>query len=121
METHVMETQDTPLPPVQADTPLDEGTADSKWFSRNWFNQNQDLLLMIASGLAIGGLGMWLSFLGNPRNAGICISCFMENLAGALSLRQSSKKAVLFVSADRQLLRAAKAEGLRVLDPETAP
>ncbi len=42
-------------------------------------------------------------------------------LAGALSLRQSSKKAVLFVSADRQLLRAAQAEGLRVLDPETAP
>lgn len=41
---------------------------------------------MTATGLAIGGLGIWLSFLGNPRNAGICISCYMENLAGALSL-----------------------------------
>jgi YedE family putative selenium metabolism protein len=46
---------------------------------------------MIASGLAIGGLGMWLSYLGNPRNAGICISCFMENLAGALSLHGNAR------------------------------
>jgi len=42
-------------------------------------------------------------------------------LAGGLALRQSSKESVLFVSADRQLLRAARAEGLRVLNPETAP
>jgi YedE family putative selenium metabolism protein len=46
---------------------------------------------MMASGLAIGGLGVWLSFLGNPRNAGICISCFMENLAGALSLHGNAR------------------------------
>lgn len=42
-------------------------------------------------------------------------------LAGGLSLHQSSKEPVLFVSADRQLLRAAQAEGLRALNPETAP
>jgi hypothetical protein len=36
-------------------------------------------------------------------------------------LQQSSKESVLFVSADRQLVRAARAEGLRVLNPETAP
>jgi predicted nucleic acid-binding protein len=39
-------------------------------------------------------------------------------LAGGLSLQQSSKESVLFVSADRQLLRAAQTEGLRVLNPE---
>lgn len=41
-------------------------------------------------------------------------------LAAALNLQQVSATPVLFVSADRQLLRAAKAEGLKVLDPETA-
>jgi predicted nucleic acid-binding protein len=41
-------------------------------------------------------------------------------LAAALSLQQTSKIPVLFVSADRQLLRAAQAEGLKVLDPERA-
>ena len=39
-------------------------------------------------------------------------------LAAALSLQQGGKEPVLFVSADRQLLRAAQAEGLKVLDPE---
>jgi len=39
-------------------------------------------------------------------------------LAGALSLQQTSSVSVTFVSADRQLLRAAKAEGLQVIDPE---
>lgn len=40
-------------------------------------------------------------------------------LAGALGFQQFSSLPVLFVSADRQLLRAARAEGLKVLDPET--
>ncbi len=39
-------------------------------------------------------------------------------LAGALNLQRVSSIPVLFVSADRQLLRVAKAEGLNVLDPE---
>jgi predicted nucleic acid-binding protein len=42
-------------------------------------------------------------------------------LAGALGLQQSLKEKVLFVSADRQLLQAAQAEGLRALNPEMAP
>lgn len=41
-------------------------------------------------------------------------------LAGALNLQQNTNIPVLFVSADRQLLRAARAEGLKVLDPERA-
>jgi uncharacterized protein len=39
-------------------------------------------------------------------------------LAAALSLQQGGNEPVLFISADRQLLRAAQAEGLKVLDPE---
>ncbi len=39
-------------------------------------------------------------------------------LAGALGLQQAFKERLLFVSADRQLLQAAQAEGLRVLNPE---
>jgi uncharacterized protein len=77
-----METQ-TLLPPL----PTEETLADEEC----WLRRHQDLLLMIATGLAIGGLGVWLSFLGNPRNAGICISCFMENLAGALSLHGNAR------------------------------
>src|ERR1035441_10036889 len=88
METHLMETQATLPSPGIADTPVDNPSPLS---NPGWFSRNQDLLLMIASGLAIGGLGMWLSFLGNPRNAGICISCFMENLAGALSLHGNAR------------------------------
>ena len=42
-------------------------------------------------------------------------------LAGALSLQQSLKEPVLFVAADRQILQAARAEGLRTLNPETGP
>jgi predicted nucleic acid-binding protein len=42
-------------------------------------------------------------------------------LAGALGLQQTLKEPVLFVSADRQLLQAAQAEGLRALNPEMAP
>ncbi len=78
METQLIETSPPELEPVLEDTP-------------SWLSRNQDLLLMIASGVAIGGIGVWLSFLGNPRNAGICISCFMENLAGALSLHGNAR------------------------------
>jgi len=39
-------------------------------------------------------------------------------LAGALGLQQTVKEPVRLVAADRQLLLAARAEGLRVLNPE---
>ena len=42
-------------------------------------------------------------------------------LAGALGLQQALKEPVLFVAADRQILQAALAEGLRTLKPETGP
>ena len=71
--------------------PVELGTDDTSIDNPGWWNRNLDLLLMIAAGCAIGGIGVWLSFLGNPRNAGICISCFMENLAGALSLHGNTR------------------------------
>jgi hypothetical protein len=40
-------------------------------------------------------------------------------LAGAKSLRTALKEPVLFVAADKQLLQAAYAEGLRILNPES--
>ena len=40
-------------------------------------------------------------------------------LAGAIGLKIALKEPVLFVAADRQLLHAAQAEGLRVLNPES--
>jgi predicted nucleic acid-binding protein len=41
-------------------------------------------------------------------------------LAGALNVQRVWGTPVLFVSADRQLLRAAEIEGLEVLDPESS-
>jgi hypothetical protein len=38
-----------------------------------------------------------------------------------LGLQQALKEPVLFVAADRQILHAAQAEGLRTLNPETGP
>jgi predicted nucleic acid-binding protein len=42
-------------------------------------------------------------------------------LAGALGLQRDLGEIVQFVASDRQLLHAARAEGLRAIDPETAP
>ncbi len=41
-------------------------------------------------------------------------------LAAALGLQLALKEPVLFVAADRQLLKAAQAEGLRAYNPETS-
>ncbi len=40
----------------------------------------------LVTGLLLGSGGVLLSLLGNPANSGICVSCFLENLAGALQL-----------------------------------
>ena len=54
-----------------------------------------DGLLVVLSGLSLGALGAALAFWGNPANSGICISCFMENLAGAVRLHSNSRMAFL--------------------------
>lgn len=38
----------------------------------------------ILTGAILGGGGVLLSYYGNPINSGICMSCFLENLAGSL-------------------------------------
>ncbi|PLX41036.1 MAG: YedE-related selenium metabolism membrane protein [Deltaproteobacteria bacterium] len=47
---------------------------------------SRDMKWIVAAGLLLGVFGSLLSFLGNPPNTGICISCFMENSAGAMGL-----------------------------------
>ncbi|NOY87546.1 MAG: YedE-related selenium metabolism membrane protein [Deltaproteobacteria bacterium] len=54
-----------------------------------------DAPVIILSGLSLGFLGAALAFWGNPANSGICISCFMENLAGALHLHDDARMAYL--------------------------
>ena len=43
--------------------------------------------IAIVTGAALGTGAVLLSLFGNPANSGICISCFMENLAGALQMQ----------------------------------
>jgi YedE family putative selenium metabolism protein len=43
----------------------------------------------IITGAIVGLAGVILSFLGNPPNSGICVSCFMENIAGSLGLQDN--------------------------------
>jgi YedE family putative selenium metabolism protein len=46
---------------------------------------------VVAAGLLIGALGVLLSVWGNPENSGICVSCFMENTAGALGFHDNPR------------------------------
>lgn len=47
--------------------------------------------VVIIAGLALGTLGVLLSVWGNPANSGICVSCFIENSAGALGLHNNPR------------------------------
>jgi uncharacterized protein len=49
------------------------------------------VLNFIIMGALIGLGGVILSFYGNPANTGICVSCFMENIAGALGLHNNAR------------------------------
>ncbi|MBU0480115.1 MAG: YedE-related selenium metabolism membrane protein [Proteobacteria bacterium] len=43
----------------------------------------------VLMGAAIGVGALTLSYYGNPANTGLCVSCFMENTAGALGLHDN--------------------------------
>jgi len=47
--------------------------------------------VVVLAGLALGTLGVLLSVWGNPANSGICVSCFIENSAGALGLHNNTR------------------------------
>jgi YedE family putative selenium metabolism protein len=53
--------------------------------------RNRELWLVVASGVLLGALGVVLSVWGNPENSGICVSCFIENSAGALGLHDNQR------------------------------
>jgi len=52
---------------------------------------NKELITVVLAGSLVGIFGVYLSYMGNPRNSGICISCFMENLAGSLGLHGNTR------------------------------
>ncbi len=47
--------------------------------------------IIALTGILFGVVGVGLSYLGNPANSGLCISCFMENSAGALGLHANER------------------------------
>lgn len=49
----------------------------------------KDFGKFIGMGAVIGVGSVLLSYFGNPANTGLCISCFMENVAGALGLHDN--------------------------------
>jgi len=47
--------------------------------------------IVLAAGLGLGALGVLLAVWGNPENSGICVSCFIENSAGALGMHDNDR------------------------------
>ena len=47
--------------------------------------------ISVVTGALLGFGGVLLVYLGNPVNSGICVSCFMENVAGALQLHNDPR------------------------------
>lgn len=52
---------------------------------------DRHVILVAVSGALLGLLGVLLSVWGNPENSGICVSCFIENSAGALGLHTNAR------------------------------
>jgi YedE family putative selenium metabolism protein len=47
--------------------------------------------IAVTAGIALGAGAVILTLLGNPTNSGICISCFLENLAGSLQMHNVAR------------------------------
>lgn len=52
---------------------------------------DRHIILVACSGALLGFLGVMLAVWGNPENSGICVSCFIENSAGALGLHNNAR------------------------------
>ncbi|MDO4595288.1 MAG: YedE family putative selenium transporter [Tissierellia bacterium] len=50
----------------------------------------KDSMKMLLGGIIIGFIGVLLQKFGNPGNMGICIACFLRDIAGALNLHQAA-------------------------------
>lgn len=48
-----------------------------------------DKKTFLITGMIIGAGAVLLSYSGNPANTGICVSCFMRNIAGAIGLHDN--------------------------------
>ena len=51
------------------------------FFKRHW--------LVMLCGLLVGAAAVVLAALGNPKNMGFCIACFLRDIAGATKLHQA--------------------------------
>lgn len=51
--------------------------------------------ISMVTGAFLGFGGVLLAYLGNPANSGICVSCFVENVAGALQLHDNIRMSYL--------------------------
>ncbi len=47
--------------------------------------------IVIFTGALLGVISIVLVYYGNPKNSGICVSCFIENIAGALGLHPNPR------------------------------
>lgn len=45
---------------------------------------------MLGAGLLVGVLGVVLVLLGNPKNMGVCVVCFLRDIGGALGLHRAA-------------------------------
>ena len=52
--------------------------------------KKNDKLMIIIAGLIIGVIAAGLAFLGNPKNMGFCIACFLRDTAGGLGLHRAA-------------------------------
>lgn len=50
----------------------------------------KDNLLIIVTGLLIGAAAVVLQALGNPKNMGFCIACFVRDISGSLQFHQAA-------------------------------
>ena len=53
-------------------------------------DKKNDKLMIIIAGLIIGVIAAGLAFLGNPKNMGFCIACFLRDTAGGLGLHRAA-------------------------------
>ena len=52
--------------------------------------KKNDKLFIIIAGLIIGVIAAGLAYLGNPKNMGFCIACFLRDTAGGLGLHRAA-------------------------------